>query len=199
MLYSAFKRTCDFLIALLALILCAPILLGIGIAVKLSSKGPMLFRQIRVGRHGKFFYCYKFRSMKTTAPQSPTSELRHADFYITPLGAFLRKYSLDELPQLINILKGDMSLIGPRPLIPAELTVHDLRQQYNVYSVRPGMTGWAQIHGRDELEIDVKARFDGEYAEKLSFMMDVKIFFMTVKNVLSHEGVVEGGPKEMKK
>lgn len=192
MFYSALKRFGDFFVALLALILCAPLLLGICIAIKCTSKGSVLFRQVRVGRHGKFFYCYKFRSMKTEAPQSPTSELRHADFYITRVGAFLRKYSLDELPQLLNILKGDMSLIGPRPLIPAELTVHDLRQQYGVYAVRPGMTGWAQIHGRDTVSAVQKAKLDRYYVEHFSVTTDVKILLASVARVLCHADVEEG-------
>jgi O-antigen biosynthesis protein WbqP len=192
MFYSACKRVADFLIALISLVLLSPVLLGIGIAVKLTSKGPMLFRQVRVGKNGKFFHCYKFRSMKTTAPQSPTSELRHADFYITRLGAFLRKYSLDELPQLFNILKGDMSLIGPRPLIPAELTVHDLRLQYNVYRVRPGMTGWAQIHGRDTVSAVRKAKLDRYYVEHFGLLLDAKILWLSVARVLCHADVEEG-------
>ncbi len=192
MFYAGFKRCCDFLIALFALLLCAPLFLILSIVIKVTSPGPVFFRQIRVGRNGKFFYCLKFRSMKTTAPQSPTSELRHADFYITKVGAFLRRCSLDELPQLFNILKGDMSLIGPRPLIPAELTVHDLRQQYHVYRVRPGMTGWAQIHGRDTISAVRKAKLDRYYVEHFGLRMDLKILLKSAISVLRQSDVAEG-------
>ncbi len=202
MFYAGLKRACDFIIALLALILCAPLFLLLAIIIKATSPGPVFFRQIRVGRDGKFFYCLKFRSMKTTAPQSPTSELRHADFYITRVGAFLRRCSLDELPQLFNILKGDMSLIGPRPLIPAELTVHDLRSQYHVYQVRPGLTGWAQIHGRDTISAVRKAKLDRYYVEHFGLKMDLKILLKSAISVLRQNDVAEGedhvagGPKQ---
>ncbi len=192
MIYRICKRAGDILLSILAILLCAPLFLVISIAIVTTSKGPVFFRQVRVGKNGKFFHCYKFRSMRISAPQSPTSELRHADFYITRVGAFLRKCSLDELPQLFNVLRGDMSLIGPRPLIPAELPVHDLRLRYDVYRVRPGITGWAQIHGRDTVSAVRKAELDRYYIQNMGLLLDLKIVFGSVMSVIRHADVIEG-------
>ncbi len=191
-LYQCLKRTIDFFVALVAILVLSPVFLILALLVAITSRGPVFFKQTRVGKDGKFFPCLKFRSMKISAPQSATSELRHANFYITPIGAFLRKYSLDELPQLFNVLVGQMSLIGPRPLIPAELPVHDLRMRYGVYSVRPGITGWAQINGRDNVTQVQKAQLDQEYVEKLGPRMDIKIILRSVLQVLHHTDVCEG-------
>ncbi len=192
MIYRLIKRSADIVVSLCAIIVLSPLFLILSLLVACTSRGPVFFRQARVGRDGKFFYCLKFRSMKTSAPQSATSELRHASFYITPVGAFMRKYSLDELPQLFNILLGQMSLIGPRPLIPAELPVHDLRLRYGVYSVRPGLTGWAQINGRDNVSPIQKAQLDHEYVQNFGLRMDLKILFRSVLQVISHTDVCEG-------
>ena len=192
MLFRFCKRLGDIVLSLLAILLCSPLFLIISIAILATSKGPILFRQIRVGKNGKFFHCYKFRSMHMNAPQSPTSELHHANFYITRVGAFLRRFSLDELPQLFNVLRGDMSLIGPRPLIPAELPVHDLRLRYEVYRVRPGITGWAQIHGRDTVSAVRKAELDRYYIQNMGFLLDLKIVWGSVMSVVRHIDVIEG-------
>ncbi len=192
MIYRICKRTGDIVLSLCAILLLSPIFLILSLLIVCTSRGPIFFRQARVGKDGKFFYCLKFRSMKTCAPQSATSELRHANFYITPVGKFMRKYSLDELPQLFNVLLGQMSLIGPRPLIPAELAVHDLRLRYGVYDLRPGMTGWAQVNGRDNVSAVQKAMLDKHYAEHFGLFMDLKILFMSVLQVLQHTDVCEG-------
>ena len=192
-----FKRVFDFLLSFLAIIVLAIPMLIIALAIKIDSKGPVFFTQKRVGKNKKLFTILKFRTMRTDTPHdAPTHELSDPTKWITKVGGFLRKTSLDELPQIFNIFVGQMSIIGPRP---ARWNQDDLiaeRDKYGANNILPGLTGWAQVNGRDELEIDVKARFDGEYAENISFAMDVKIFFMTIKNVLSHEGVVEGGPKK---
>lgn len=158
-----------------------------------TSKGPALFRQNRVGAGKSIFMMYKFRSMRTDTPQNvPTHELTDPDRFITPVGRFIRKTSLDELPQLFNILAGHMSVIGPRPALPNQVDLIEERDKYGANDIRPGLTGWAQVNGRDELPIAVKAAYDGEYCRKMSFLFDVKCFFMTVGKVLSSDGVVEG-------
>lgn len=188
------KRVIDFILSLLGLVILSPVLLVIAIAIKLDSKGPVFFKQKRVGIHKTYFNIYKFRTMYTDTPKDmPTHLLNNPDAFITKVGGFLRKTSLDELPQLINILKGEMAVIGPRPALYNQDDLIAERDKYGANDVRPGLTGLAQINGRDELEIDEKARLDGEYVKYLSFGMDLKCFFGTFSSVLKHEGVVEGG------
>lgn len=192
------KRFIDIIISLLSIIILIMPMILIGIAIKLDSEGPIIFKQKRVGKNKKHFYIYKFRSMKTETPHElPTHQLQGATTYITKVGAFLRKTSLDELPQLFNILKGDMSIIGPRPALWNQYDLIEERDKYGANDIRPGLTGWAQINGRDELEIPVKAKFDGDYVKNLCVSMDIKCFFGTIKSVLKHDGIVEGGTGEM--
>lgn len=194
-MYNSFiKRILDIAISLLGIIaLCVPMGI-IAIAIKLDSKGPVFFRQKRVGIHKTHFEIIKFRTMRTDTPKdAPTHELQNPEAWITPIGRLLRKTSLDELPQLFNILSGKMSVIGPRPALWNQYDLIEERDKYGANDVRPGLTGWAQINGRDELEIPVKAKFDGEYVEKLSFGFDVKCFFGTVVSIIKRDGVVEGG------
>lgn len=192
-MYSFFKRLLDIVLSLTALIVLAPLLLVLALLVKLDSPGPAFFKQKRVGRNEKLFDIYKFRSMYTSAPRDvATSELQNAESHITRVGRVLRKTSLDELPQLFNVLKGEMSLIGPRPLVPNEKDIHELRREKGAYRVRPGITGWAQVNGRDcVLPVD-KARLDGYYADHMSFGLDVKIIIFSVICVLTARGVREG-------
>ena len=192
-MYSFFKRLLDIVLSLTALIVLAPLLLVLALLVKLDSPGPAFFKQKRVGRNEKLFDIYKFRSMYTSAPRDvATSELQNAESHITRVGRVLRKTSLDELPQLFNVLKGEMSLIGPRPLVPTEKDIHELRREKGAYRVRPGITGWAQVNGRDcVLPVD-KARLDGYYADHISFGLDVKIIIFSVICVLTARGVREG-------
>lgn len=192
-MYSFFKRLLDIVLSLTALIVLAPLLLVLALLVKLDSPGPALFKQKRVGRNEKLFDIYKFRSMYTSAPRDvATSELQNAESHITRVGRVLRKTSLDELPQFFNVLKGEMSLIGPRPLVPNEKDIHELRREKGAYRVRPGITGWAQVNGRDcVLPVD-KARLDGYYADHMSFGLDVKIIIFSVICVLTARGVREG-------
>ncbi len=193
-MYKIIKRILDFLISLFAVILLSPVLIIAAIAVKADSKGPVFFVQKRVGKDKKHFNMYKFRSMRTDTPHDmPTHLLNNPDAFITKVGKFLRKSSLDELPQLFNILKGDMSIVGPRPALWNQDDLIAERDKYNANSIRPGLTGWAQVNGRDELEIDVKAKFDGEYVEKMSLLFDIKCIINTALQVVKHEGVVEGG------
>ena len=188
------KRLLDVVLSLGGIIVLALPLAVIALAVKLDSPGPVFFRQKRFGIHKSFFNILKFRTMRTDTPKDmPTHLLSDPTRWITKTGAFLRKTSLDELPQLFNILLGHMSVIGPRPALWNQEDLIALRDQYGANDVMPGLTGWAQINGRDELPLDVKARLDGEYARNISFAFDVKCFFGTVKSVLSHDGVVEGG------
>ena len=188
------KRLLDILLSLGGLIVLAVPMLLIAAAVKLDSKGPVLFWQKRVAQGKGTYSMPKFRSMYTEAPsEMPTHLLSSPDQWITPVGRFLRKTSLDELPQLLSILKGDMSVVGPRPALWNQYDLIAERDKYGANDVRPGLTGWAQINGRDELPIDVKARFDGEYVQRLSFAMDCRCFFGTIGKVLRRDGVVEGG------
>ena len=174
------KRALDFVLALGGLLCLSWLLLGLAAAIRLDSPGPVFFKQKRVGAHKSHFEILKFRTMRADTPHDmPTHLLADPDRYITRVGRFLRRTSLDELPQLWNILKGDMAVIGPRPALWNQYDLLAERDKYGANDVRPGLTGLAQIHGRDELEIEEKARLDGEYARKLSFAMDVKIFFMT--------------------
>jgi len=191
--YFTVKRGIDILLSLIGLILISPIFLIIAILIKLESKGPVIFKQKRICKGKKEFYILKFRTMRTDTPKDmPTHMLQNPDAYITKTGKFLRKSSLDELPQIINILKGDMSIVGPRPALWNQYDLIVERDRYGANDVRPGLTGWAQVNGRDELPIDVKARFDGEYVKKIGLLMDVRVFFMTVIGVFRADGVVEG-------
>ena len=186
--------------SLLALIILFPVFLVLVIAIKTESKGPVFFKQKRVGIHKKHFMIYKFRTMRTDTPKDvPTHLLENPDQYITKTGKFLRKTSLDELPQLINIVKGDMAIVGPRPALWNQYDLIAERDKYKANDILPGLTGWAQINGRDELEIPVKAKLDGEYVRKMSFFFDLKCLFGTVFSVLKSDGVVEGGTGTLKK
>lgn len=189
-----FKRILDFIIAIVGLVILSPLFLILCIWIKSDSKGSILFTQERVGKNKKLFNILKFRTMYVDTPKNmPTHMLKNPDQYITKSGKFLRKTSLDELPQIINILLGQMAIIGPRPALWNQEDLIQERDKYGANDVRPGLTGWAQINGRDELEIPVKARLDGEYVEKISFLFDVKCFLGTIISVAKHDGVVEGG------
>lgn len=189
--YLKLKRLLDIVLASVAMLVLLLPFLFICVLQKLSSVSePILFTQKRIGKDEKCFYIYKFRSMKTNAPAyASTSEFHDAEAYISTLGKFLRKTSIDELPQIINVLKGDMSVIGPRPLIPQEKIVHDLRRQYGVYQIRPGITGWAQINGRDNVSDVEKAMLDREYVIHMCFAFDIKIFFNSVIKVVKRDGI----------
>ena len=193
------KRIIDILLSGLAIIILSPLLLILCIAIKLDSPGPIFFTQKRVGIHKTYFQIYKFRTMRTDTPKDmPTHMLANPEQYITKTGRFLRKTSLDELPQIFNIFKGDMSIVGPRPALWNQDDLVAERDKYGANDVTPGLTGWAQINGRDELEIPVKAKLDGEYVKKYGFTMDVRCFFGTFLSVLRQDGVVEGGTGSMK-
>ena len=199
-MYMGIKRVVDFILSLLALIFLSWLFLILCIAIKIDSPGPILFKQKRVGLHKTHFNILKFRTMRIDTPKDmPTHMLSNPDQYITKVGKFLRKSSLDELPQIINILAGQMSIVGPRPALWNQYDLIEERDKYGANDVLPGLTGWAQINGRDELEIPVKAKLDGEYVEKFGPVMDIKCFFGTITAVLFHKGVVEGGTGEMKK
>ena len=194
-MYKKFgKRTIDIILSALALLVLAIPMLIIAICVKCSSKGPVLFKQKRVGIHKEHFNILKFRTMRTDTPKDmPTHLLKDPEQYITKVGKFLRKTSLDELPQIINILKGDMSLVGPRPALWNQDDLIRERDRYHANQLPPGLTGWAQIHGRDELEIPKKAALDGYYAKHFGLLMDLRCLIGTVSAVLMHKGVKEGG------
>ena len=193
-MYRTIKRILDILLSAIGLILLSPIFLMLVIAIKFDSTGPILFRQKRVGINKTHFNILKFRTMKIDTPQNtPTHLLENPEQWITNVGKFLRKTSLDELPQLINILFGDMSIVGPRPALWNQYDLIEERDKYGANDIPVGLTGWAQINGRDELDIEVKAKLDGEYARNMSFLMDFKCIVGTVFSVLKSEGVVEGG------
>lgn len=192
--YLKVKRIIDIALSLLGLIILSPIYLMLIIAIKLDSRGPVLFKQKRVGIHKTYFNILKFRTMSVDTPKdTPTHLLENPEQYITRVGKFLRKTSLDELPQIWNIFVGQMSIIGPRPALWNQYDLIEERDKYGANDVPVGLTGWAQINGRDELLIEIKAKLDGEYVEKMSFMMDGKCFFGTIVSVFRSEGVVEGG------
>lgn len=198
-MYKLLKKTGDRFLALLGLLILWPVFLVLIIAIKLDSKGPILFKQKRVGIHKTHFNILKFRTMRIDTPKDmPTHLLQNPEQYITKVGKFLRKSSLDELPQIINILKGDMAIVGPRPALWNQYDLIEERDKYGANDVLPGLTGWAQINGRDELEIPVKAKFDGEYVEKMGFAMDCRCFFGTFLKVLRGDGVVEGDSAKTK-
>ena len=187
-MYNLLQR----LIALISLILLSPLFLVVAILIKLESKGPVLFKQERVGKDNINFTIYKFRSMRTDTPDVATHLLDDPEIFITKIGGFLRKTSLDELPQLLNIVKGEMLFVGPRPALYNQYDLNRLRELRGVDKLYPGVTGWAQINGRDELDIDEKVEFDKEYLENRSIIFDMKIVFMTFFKVFKSEGVVEG-------
>ncbi len=193
-MYVYVKRGMDFVLSLLGMVVLSPVFLGLVIAIKIDSPGPILFRQKRVGIHKTYFEILKFRTMRIDTPKDvPTHLLENPEQYITKVGKFLRRTSLDELPQILNILKGDMAVVGPRPALWNQYDLIEERDKYGANDLRPGLTGWAQINGRDELEIPVKARFDGEYVKKMGLKMDLRCFFGTFISVLRGDGVVEGG------
>ena len=188
------KRILDIVLTAMAIILFSWLLLILAIIIKLTSKGPVLFKQKRVGKDKTYFNIYKFRSMRIDTPKDmPTHLLANPESYITPVGRFMRKTSLDELPQLFNILKGDMSIVGPRPALWNQYDLIAERDKYGANDIRPGLTGWAQINGRDEIEIPLKAKLDGMYVKRESLWFDIYIIFRTVFSVLKHDGVKEGG------
>ena len=193
-MYIHVKRIIDFVLAFIALVLLSPLFLVLALWIKMDSKGPVFFKQKRIGINRSFFQIYKFRTMLSETPSDmPTHLLDNPDAFITRSGRFLRKTSLDELPQLINILKGEMAFIGPRPALWNQDDLADERDKYNANDVLPGLTGWAQINGRDELPIKDKAQLDGEYIRNMSFWFDLKCFFGTFIRVFKSDGVVEGG------
>ena len=205
-----FKRLIDILLSGIGIVVLTPVWIILAIAIKIDDPGPIFFRQKRIGKDKngevQYFNILKYRSMKTSTPKdTPTHLLENPEQYITKIGGFLRKTSLDELPQIFNIFRGEMSIIGPRPALWNQEDLYLERAKYGANAVAPGLTGWAQINGRDELEIDVKAKFDGEYTAALNagkfkgFLMDLKCLFGTIVSVLKSDGVVEGGTGEMKK
>lgn len=199
-MYKKVKRAGDLLLSCVGFIILIPVFLVLIIAIKADSPGPVLFRQKRVGIHKSHFQILKFRTMYTDTPKDvPTHMLGNPEQYITKVGRFLRKTSLDELPQILNIIKGDMAIVGPRPALWNQYDLIAERDKYGANDIRPGLTGWAQINGRDELEITVKAKLDGEYVNKIGPLMDLRCFFATIVSVLRADGVVEGGTGNSKK
>lgn len=193
-MYIHIKRIIDFILALIAIILLSPLFLILALWIKSESKGPVFFKQRRIGINRTYFQIYKFRTMLSETPSDmPTHLLDNPDAFITNSGRFLRKTSLDELPQLINILKGEMAIIGPRPALWNQDDLADERDKYGANDILPGLTGWAQINGRDELPIEVKAELDGTYTQNISLWFDVKCFFGTILSIVKSEGVLEGG------
>ena len=199
-MYKFIKRSLDVFLSLVGMLILSPFILILIIVIKLDSKGPVLFKQKRIGIHKKTFQILKFRTMRIDTPKdTPTHLLENPEQWITRVGKFLRKTSLDELPQIWNIFVGDMSIIGPRPALWNQYDLIEERDRYGANDVLPGLTGWAQIHGRDELPIGKKAELDGYYVQHLSFGLDVRCFFGTIKSVAKSEGVVEGGTGNMEK
>ena len=195
MMYLKIKRCLDFLAALAGLVLLSPLFLAIVIAIKLDTPGPVIFKQRRIGIHKSHFDILKFRTMRVDTPKdTPTHLLENPEQWITRVGRFLRKTSLDELPQIINILFGEMSVVGPRPALWNQQDLVTERDKYSANEVPVGLTGWAQINGRDELPIETKAKLDGEYAAKIGLLMDIKCVLGTIVSVLKSDGVVEGRP-----
>jgi O-antigen biosynthesis protein WbqP len=193
-MYIKMKRFIDFILSSIGMIMLSPFLLIIIIAIKIESRGPVLFKQKRVGIHKTHFDILKFRTMRMETPKdTPTHLLENPEQYITKTGRFLRKTSLDELPQLWNVFVGHMSIIGPRPALWNQYDLIEERDKYGANDILPGLTGWAQINGRDELPIHIKAKLDGEYLEKMSFLMDTECFLYTIISVLKSDGVLEGG------
>lgn len=200
-MYKSFiKRLIDVVLSAIGIVVLAVPMLLLVLAIKLDSPGPVLFKQKRVGKHKTHFHILKFRTMRIDTPKDiPTHMLENPEQWITRTGKFLRKTSLDELPQIFNIFMGQMSVIGPRPALWNQYDLIEERDKYGANDILPGLTGWAQINGRDELEIPVKARLDGEYVERMNFLFDCKCFFGTITSVLKSDGVVEGGTGEIHK
>ena len=195
-MYSIIKRLGDIFLSLIGVIILCPLFIIIAIAIKLDSEGPVIFKQKRFGRYKKSFYVLKFRTMKVESPKYvATRDLHNSEQWITKVGSFLRKTSLDELPQLCNILVGNMSIVGPRPVAISELDVIEAREQYGANDILPGLTGWAQINGRDNLSTDVKARLEGYYVQHRSLTMDIKCIVRTIPYVLKRKGIVEGSKR----
>ena len=195
-MYSIIKRLGGIFLSLIGVIILCPLFIIIAIAIKLDSEGPVIFKQKRFGRYKKSFYVLKFRTMKVESPKYvATRDLHNSEQWITKVGSFLRKTSLDELPQLCNILVGNMSIVGPRPVAISELDVIEAREQYGANDILPGLTGWAQINGRDNLSTDVKARLDGYYVQHRSLTMDIKCIVRTIPYVLKRKGIVEGSKR----
>jgi len=193
-MYLKLKRLIDIILSIIGLTVLSPVFLILIIGIKLDSKGPILFKQKRVGLHKTYFMILKFRTMRIDTPKdTPTHLLKDPDMYITKMGKFLRKTSLDELPQILNIIAGQMSIIGPRPALWNQYDLIEERDKYGANNILPGLTGWAQIKGRDELPINIKAQLDGEYVENMSLGFDIKCFFGTLISVVKSDGVVEGG------
>ncbi|CEN76777.1 glycosyl transferase [[Clostridium] sordellii] len=187
--YTMIKRLIDIIMSSLGIIILSPLFLIIAILIKLESRGPVIFKQVRAGKDSEPFYIYKFRSMKIDAPNKSTNDFKDADIFITKIGKLIRKTSIDELPQLFNILKGDMSIVGPRPVILKEVRLINLRKEYNVDSILPGITGWAQINGRDNIGDEEKVKYDHEYLVKKSIRLDIYIIFMTVLKVIKRSDI----------
>lgn len=198
-MYHVLKRIIDIVISLVSVIILAPLFTVISLAIKLDSRGPVFFKQKRFGKNKIYFNILKFRTMRDDAPKDmPTHLFSNSSEYLTKVGRFLRKTSLDELPQLINILAGQMSIIGPRPALWNQQDLIDERDKYGANDITPGLTGWAQVNGRDELPIDLKAKLDGEYVNNISFLFDLKCFFKTFSVVLTAKGVKEGSKDDNK-
>ena len=196
-MYKFIKRILDIILSLSGMIVLSPLFLVLIIAINLDSKGPVLFKQKRIGLHKKHFFILKFRTMRIDTPKdTPTHLLENPEQWITKVGKFMRKTSLDELPQIWNIFVGDMSIIGPRPALWNQYDLIEERDRYGANDVLPGLTGWAQINGRDELPIKQKAELDGYYVKNVSFALDCRCFFGTILSVLKSDGVVEGGPRQ---
>lgn len=192
-MYLYLKRLLDFILSLAAIIIFSWLFIILAVLIKIEDGGNIIFKQKRIGKNKTEFYIYKFRTMKTSTPKdTPTHLLSNPENYITKIGKFLRKSSLDELPQLFNILLGHMSIVGPRPALWNQYDLIEARDKNDANSITPGLTGWAQVNGRDELPISVKANYDGEYKKKMSLIFDIKIILMTVASVFKAEGIVEG-------
>ena len=198
-MYMKVKRVLGIFLSSLGIVILSPVFIILIIAIKLESRGPVLFKQKRIGIHKKHFNILKFRTMKIDTPRdTPTHLLENPEQYITKIGKFMRKTSLDELPQIFNIFAGQMSVIGPRPALWNQYDLIEERDKYGANDVPPGLTGWAQINGRDELPIKLKAKLDGEYTEKMGLRMDAICFFGTISSVLKSDGVVEGDSQKNK-
>ncbi|PYI52932.1 sugar transferase [Paenibacillus flagellatus] len=196
-IYPVAKRFFDFTLSLLGIIILLPLFLIIAMLIKFDSKGPVLFKQKRIGKNKTYFYILKFRTMRIDTPKdTPTHLLESPNKFITRIGKVLRKTSLDELPQIINILKGEMSIVGPRPALWNQYDLIKERDHYGANQISPGLTGWAQINGRDELPIEVKAQYDGEYVQRMSLFFDMVVMVKTIVNVIKREGVREGTTRQ---
>lgn len=200
MRYRIIKRMINVILSFVGIIVLSPLFICIAVSIKIDSRGPILFKQKRVGINKTYFEILKFRTMRIDTPKdTPTHLLKNPEQYITKMGEFLRKTSLDELPQIWNIFVGQLSIIGPRPALWNQYDLIAERDKYGANNVMPGLTGWAQINGRDELSIELKAKLDGEYVRRMSFVFDVKCFFGTIRSVIRNEGVIEGGTGSMEK